>query len=107
MTAARFGGITRNGITFVEFEDGDTWCALGHVDPKAMALALNEWQVTGLDLPAKDGDFHHEQVEHLWAIETTPPLVEGQIASDADWYLKWADVTKDTPGSFAITLVSV
>jgi hypothetical protein len=108
MTAAKFGGVTRNGITFVAFEDGDTWCTLGHVDPAGMAEAVNEWFRETAGSPSEPETFDADVVEHLWAIEVEPP----HPVSDGEWWLTWRDakdapVTRETPGSFAISLIRV
>jgi hypothetical protein len=110
MTAVRFGGVTRNGITFVEFEDGDTWCALGHVDKAAMAEAVNEWFRETAGSLEEPECFEADVVEHVWAVETVPSYADAE-SGDA-WYLMWLGrdgepITKQTPGSFAISLIRV
>lgn len=96
LTPETFGGTLCAGIPLIEFEDGDRWCALGHVDPEQMADAVLAYEI-GVHGEIAAERMDPEDVQHLYAITGDPD-------EESIW---WDGVTAEAPGAFPITLVVI
>ena len=104
LTAEEFNdgvGYTFRGVPIVGDERGDWIYAYGHVDPETMAGAVNDFDDENGNPPVVPEDrYTVDDVQHTYAVTIKGP-------GDPDgWWISWHDVTAETPGSFALTVVS-
>ncbi|WP_372595601.1 hypothetical protein, partial [Actinotalea sp.] len=88
------------GVPIVENEDATHVYSYGHVDPQAMADAVNAWDQEMVGDFSMDWRTGADEVQHAYAV-----TIKG--AGDPEgWWMSWRDVTAETPGAFPISLVT-